>query len=952
MSDMFLYYQLDGTSAWMPAPATQRDSIMADIRPKYITVLDLSAIVPEQPDPEELAKIKYRGPFYADWDCESIEDGAASVNRFLDDLEAMNVDLNCLSIYATGGRGYHVEIPFAVFSNNVNATVQYLPAIWLEIANLLYTDDMDLKVYSAKRGRMWRTPNVEREQPGRFKVPLTLQQMRQMTPELYAELTSAPQPYPELSVAKLSPSLAARFVEAKKMIEQRFRERKNKKPDDSAVKRMEGLWPDSVLRVMSGENISPNVGLNKIALQLGILSSALGKTEEEHIKACEGLIRNYRGDGHPTLASVRKELRRMYRYAAENVCYSYSPSAMAAIMESTVGVNDLRGPAGPTSAEMASGYSDLAQGMLNGSNGLYSNHAERGMHRECNWHFDSESVAEIVDANSLQTKGFTLMGKRDGRVDSEVNVDHGTFISADRAKSFLAAKGGVAPRLDTTKAGGILALIMDSSRGNNQIHVLDKEGIVLVERPEEDPEVVWSSPSGCLSHSGKYTYRYRAISGSEAGNFQSDVALAKQLKDFSSQVLIDTLSALFNFNENPHTVATVLGWFMSCWHKPLYLKWGEQFPILQLHGESGAGKTALAQQLLSFFYYRNNPRMISAVSGTPYGRRVMFSASSSIPLLVDEFKPHQMGPEQARAFRMEIHKMYTPQMQAPRGGGDQRSSMPGQWGEVVNETMTTPMLFTTEHPETETAIQERVLSASFTKAARRTQEAKEAFETLRNNKDVLAAFGRLMLNATAQAPLQKIRNLFDRSQALAKERLERNGNDRVVYNVGVALAGLTFFEMIVAHEMKSAYDQTFREAFETLREELIDPRNQEALQAEPEIIKLLRLLIVVSHTEDDSTSDVVCRLGKDFHYTPTGDLDLNVDSVYMRYRSVMQRRGMLAKFPDVDSFMLSLSNANVAIGADPADSAFLQADYKVRVIRLDGEMLMREYDLGMFKMDK
>jgi len=45
------------------------------------------------------------------------------------------------------------------------------------MAYKLYVDTLDLRVYSAKRGRMWRTPNVQREN-GKYKVPISLGEAR------------------------------------------------------------------------------------------------------------------------------------------------------------------------------------------------------------------------------------------------------------------------------------------------------------------------------------------------------------------------------------------------------------------------------------------------------------------------------------------------------------------------------------------------------------------------------------------------------------------------------------------------------------------------------------------------------------------------------------------------------------------------------------------------------
>jgi hypothetical protein len=43
--------------------------------------------------------------------------------------------------------------------------------------------------------------------------------------------------------------------------------------------------------------VAPNLGFHKIALQIAITSNALGKTEDQMLEACAGLIGNHQSDG-------------------------------------------------------------------------------------------------------------------------------------------------------------------------------------------------------------------------------------------------------------------------------------------------------------------------------------------------------------------------------------------------------------------------------------------------------------------------------------------------------------------------------------------------------------------------------------------------------------------------------------------------------------------------------
>lgn len=959
MTEKFFYWTLDKSSGWSSGKSDQRETIIETKQPKYVTVLDLSELLGDDSSLEDQLKIRYSGPFYADWDCEDLMIGAASVRRFLQVLhDEYDVDPLSVQLYATGGRGYHIELPFRTFCSHeptILGGVQYLPQVYRELANELYTEEMDMAVYSAKRGRMWRTPNVERETAGRYKVPITLQQLQEMTPEMYTELTSAPRLFSKLAEPVYSPQLGSKFDNYRKKIAQRYSENRKKAGETAeAVKALNGDWPDSVKALMGGHNINPNVGLNKIALQLGILSNALGKSLDEHIEACLGLIQNYRGDGHSTTHAVRDELKRMYRYAAGNIAYQYAPSAMTTIMDETADVNDLRGDPtkGGKQAERAAkgDLSDLMGGIVNGSFGVYSTKGEDSMRRETNWHFDSSSAVEVIDAADMKTRGFLVESLRGGVTQGEVQIDGNTFLSGDTAKKFITTQGGVAPKLDSFKAGGVLASVMQAARANPKIFALMKEGFNLVRDDSGEEKMVWASSEGCFAPDSSRSYRYRSPNGAEVGNYRSDVADARPLGEH--QNALEVVDALLHFNNDPTTVACVLGWMSACWLKTLHHKFGQNFPLLQVFGEAGAGKTAMILLLLRMFYLKSEPKATNASQGTSYGRRMMLTSSSTIPYFMDEFKPKQMSQDLVREIRALIHEMYTPSMQAARGGGNGGGVSGGNWHDLAFETKTTPMVFSTETAEAEAAIQERTIAAAFSKRNRQGR-AKEAFETLLRNQEVLSSVGKSMLQAAMSGKPDVIKKLVDESHATAGEHLAMTGNSRIVYNLGVALSGLKFLGKVLRHAFGVAvFDEKFLPRFTELQNSMLCMENHPSLVSIPSMVRILRFMATISW-QDDAMLDHNIRHGVEFAYTPSLDLDINVDAFFGRYRVACTRRSVVPEFNDVESFLMGVQVSSLITDKQPADSPLILnagTGQAARVVRFSGELLA-EYNLGTFKID-
>jgi hypothetical protein len=134
---VFFYYQIEKSQeVWHEALAEKRDEIVATKKPRYTTVLDLDTLIEKSHTREETDKVKYRGPFYIDWDGSNsdLDTVIGKVRQFMNQLEENEVDLDSMSWYASGSRGFHAEIPMAVFMPKPpKAGVQELPRIYREM---------------------------------------------------------------------------------------------------------------------------------------------------------------------------------------------------------------------------------------------------------------------------------------------------------------------------------------------------------------------------------------------------------------------------------------------------------------------------------------------------------------------------------------------------------------------------------------------------------------------------------------------------------------------------------------------------------------------------------------------------------------------------------------------------------------------------------------------------
>jgi hypothetical protein len=222
------HFQVESSKEeWHEALAEMREEIVAKKKPRYTTVLDLDTLIQKSHTREDIDKVKYRGPFYIDFDGSNsdLDTVIGKVRQFINQLEENEVDLDSLSWYASGSRGFHVEVPVALFTPKPSKTgVAQLPQIYREMLHQVYIDTMDLRVYSSRSGRQWRTPNVEREN-GKYKVPVTAQEIKDMTAEDYEELVSAPRAWPDIAAPKLNNFLAVIYSKAEQKVSEGVKKR-------------------------------------------------------------------------------------------------------------------------------------------------------------------------------------------------------------------------------------------------------------------------------------------------------------------------------------------------------------------------------------------------------------------------------------------------------------------------------------------------------------------------------------------------------------------------------------------------------------------------------------------------------------------------------------------------------------------------------------------------------
>ncbi len=338
------FFVTTGERPWQLQGADQLRALLAGGNPpEFATVLGIVGAPDfDRMTPDEVRAVKYVGPLFFDLDG-PLEDVVPAFKALLAKLGEKGADLNAIRIYATGGRGFHVEVPPACFvPGGLPGGVAGLPHIYREMAFSLHVNCMDMRVYSAKRGRMWRVPNRQRAN-GAYKVPLSAAEALAVTPETYGALCAAPRPWPTPAAPMFAPGLAALWVAAKDKVS-RIKPRRS--TGGALRQRFGAALPPSIAALCRGDiPAREGAGWNVICLQLGTLAHEQGLTEEALVIACKGLIERHQSDGsrYDTPRRREAELRRMFAYLDGNLCYSADVGGLRSILPAGLRVSDFRG---------------------------------------------------------------------------------------------------------------------------------------------------------------------------------------------------------------------------------------------------------------------------------------------------------------------------------------------------------------------------------------------------------------------------------------------------------------------------------------------------------------------------------------------------------------------------------------------------------------------------------
>lgn len=934
------YYQIKGgEEVWKAVKSENVAKLIEEKSPVYTTVLAVSKLVDEL-SPEAMTKLCYAGPLYFDFDS---TDAELVLNKFKDFcarlVDEFLVDMEQCRLYATGGRGFHLEIPMPMFCSKVPRDgIEMLPLIFREIASHLAVDTLDMRIYSVRKGRMWRTPNVERTN-GHYKVPITYQELLELTTESVDTITSTPRQV-TTKPPLINADLELLFASKQQFVAERLAKRTKVKIDPDAKRKSESA---SVLLAMSGVGLKEGCSFQALATQFAICAVTAGWTADQLVENCAGLIANHQSDSfrYNTEAKRIAELRRMYDYMHDNACYSFSVGAIKNLLIHTA--PDLDGlvideaelkagideEAALSDSDEPDEYADVAKGVVVNRWGAYAQLPE-GTMRIC-----ALSFSDAYALRSMQTGQFTgydavllVNGRAQGRVKLEVDL----FKSVNTFNDFARRYGHAFQGTEIQLRSYMMKVVDQIKKAGRERFVTEREGSDLVNIPGhplpilQDRFAIWAdSRSVVLSGQIPENSVDIVFSGfpDTRGSYATDLREAPALAEWINQpgARDDVVSLFDNFfqSQELELLAKLLGWYVACFWKQWFQRYYGKFPLLHVNGSAGAGKTETTVAMARFHYYRAEVKMKSP-SSSMFAIMQSMTGSASIPMILDEYKPHELSKQSRDNFRLMFRDAYN-QRETARGGGNRDSS---DYRALSYTQLSAPVVFISEAPETETAVMERVVLATVVKERPEVVNKRfKHYQEFVKHLDIFSILGhylasRLITQETEETFRQRFDAIYDKarqtymltdedidSDAAADTLAEkRDTKERPVFNHAVAEFGLRELESVLKPVVGDRFDSTFSQMQEGIYTRLRDLNAATV----PEYVKVLN--VMSSMTYSDLPGPMAVLRGEKYEFlAESGEIEIAIKSAYMSYAMYCNSTGVAKYFQEANSFAQHLKDS-------------------------------------------
>jgi len=415
--------------------------------------------------------------------------------------------------------------------------------------------------------------------------------------------------------------------------------------------------------------------------------------------------------------------------------------------------------------------------------------------------------------------------------------------------------------------------------------------------------------------------------------FNSDLHLAKPLED--SEDTIEWIHALLSIN-SPTVVGLMLGWFVSCFHKQHYQAAYGQFPLLHPNGTAGSGKSKTTELMARLFYVKNPVKMFGASRNatSAFALKAAWSTSASVPLIIDEYKPSELGSDRNEFLMQHFRLAYN--QGAGASGGINRGAAESSFRDVTQYAFSAPTAFLGESQEMQTAIVQRSVSVGFNSGESALHTASFDFATDTERVGNMAKLGKLLALKTVGETVKSRVAALNPIREMLRSSMDKSTHDRQVFNLAVVIAGIDFLGGV----LNDLFGSEFDEQVQGLRSALITHKDEINTFAMAEGAKVLNDMALISRTEDPD-SEFALREGYEY-LVGDGYIEVLMKEAFIKYFAWTNRKGFKPLYSTAEGFMGSVAKSPAAVDLRCFDSKLRTSSSMSKVFRFSLEKLTSE----------
>lgn len=794
---MFRYYQISEKTEWKIIKDS--NSVISEVlnnKGIKMTVLALSEDITED---TVRAEVKYKGPFYADIDSkEDIQEAARSVKELRGILLNRAVPEDQIQMFASGSKGFHIIVHEKNFSTGRSA--KNLPKIYQEMALTMYVPGLDMQVYSMGKGVNWRLENVKRSD-GNYRVRVDIGDVESIIEkgrEVYNGLVSSPRTHFE-EVAKpevVSTTLEALFIKCKDIA---GRDVHSIEPiaDDKLKETFKDELPQCIIDMREGK-LRKGANFNKVCLTVATFATRSGMSWDDRNSLASRLAENCHSASYDSKPKRVTHLQGLYKYLDTKPDYGFS----CVSARGKVNANPCEGCALAKNDGKAQGMSmeELGIAVMDGS---YFRLGKSDDTRLTTFTISQATKLKgpsTDDPHIFVTKAIHCeITLRTGEV--HTRVIHEPVWKSKSA--FLGVLEGIegavflGSDLDVQK---IKYLVFEDEENMEEVIEVDTAGIII-SKHKGMPVPVYVEPNFSVN-------RYGVV---DSHVLTRDIPNPPHMTEISvdahvKEGLEEAFGLLMSIN-HISVVSQLLGWFAAS-HLKAHIQYEyRQFPLVNLWGNAGSGKTRTADMFmwLSGAGSKHETLSLSLPHATKFPLVNYVTSTTTVPRILEEFNKARIS-NLSYNYAHEIMKSAFNAHPVSRGvlaGGSSNGKINAI---TVELKVTSPLVYISEQPVDSPPLRQRSLSIGMDSKGR--DEGKPSFVKLEPIQQQLEPLAKLLALAAVKASVAEVSELVD-SVDLSEYK---SVDERPRFSMQIVLAGLAFLKsVLVANELATEVINQFNE---------------------------------------------------------------------------------------------------------------------------------------------